>query len=174
MVLIDTMWLEASLDVVEIAQCGVFTIGGWLGVKDLHKDTCSGRCRRLSHDVLDVFFDGLLCDEERVCDFLVGPSLGQMFHHGLFSIGELELFTGMVGVEILSSPQLFHGDNETSMLDATSIRKAEATEQDWLIWIPGNTLELKLLPVLRFSANMERFDNFSTQLGECRRENAVG
>ncbi len=97
-----------------------------------------------------------------------------MFYHGLFAIRKLELFAGMVGIEVLSPSKLFHGDHQTSMLHTASVRQAKSSKQNRLAGVPAHPLELKLLPVFCFSPNMERFDNFSAEFSESRWQNAVG
>jgi len=144
-----------------------------LGVEDLDKNACAGCCRRFSHNVFDVFFDRLLCNEEGICYLFIRPAFGQMFYNGLFPIGKLEFFSGMVCIEILSSSKLFHSDNQASMFNSTTIGKTEAAKEDWLVGISAYSLELKLLPVFCFSPNMERLDNFSTEFCESGWENAM-
>ena len=88
---------------------GIFYTGrcGRLGIEDLDEDTGSGRSVRFAHDVLDVLFDRLLSNLKGISNFLICPSLSQVFHDGLFTIGELELLLRLVGIELLSSPELF-------------------------------------------------------------------
>ena len=52
-----------------------------LGVEDLNEDTGPGGGVGLSHDVLDVFFDGLFSNLKRIGNFFVGPSFSEVFHH---------------------------------------------------------------------------------------------
>lgn len=138
------------------------------GVEDLDEDASSGSRSRLSHDVFDVFFNCLFRDEEGVGYFFVGPPLSQIFHNGLLSIGQLKFLSGMVGIEILSSPKLFHRDNKACVLDPATIRKAKPTKEDGLVGISTYTFKLKLLPVFCFSANVECLDDFSAEFGESR------
>ena len=68
----------------------------------MNKDACPGRGVGFSHNVLDVFFHGLFGNQKGVCDLFVGPPLCQVLNDGLFTIGQLKLFLGLIGVELLS------------------------------------------------------------------------
>ena len=76
---------------VSLQQAGIGS-----GVEDLDKNPCAGRRCSFSHNMLNVLFDGLFSNEESVCYFFIRPPFGQMFDHGLFTIGELKLFPGVV------------------------------------------------------------------------------
>ena len=101
----ELLW--RSLSVVSLQQ-----EKGKLRVEDLDEDTSSGCRRRLSHDVLDVFFNRLLCNKERIRNLFICPPLCQMLYDGLFAIGELEFYASMLGIEVLPSPQFFHSDHK--------------------------------------------------------------
>ena len=68
----------------------------------MNEDSCPGRGVGFSHDVLDVLFHGLFGNLKGVCDLFVGPALCQVLNDGLFAIGQLKLFLGLIGVELLS------------------------------------------------------------------------
>ncbi len=97
-----------------------------------------------------------------------------MFHYGLFTIRELEFFSGMVGIEVLSSSKLFHSDHQASMLHTATIRQAKSSKQNGLAWIPAHSLEFELFPVFCLGPNMKGLDNFPAELSEGRWQNAVG
>lgn len=67
----------------------------------MNEDACSGRGVRFSHDVFDVFFHGLLSNLKRVRDFFIRPALCQVLDDGLLAIGQLKLFLGLIGIELL-------------------------------------------------------------------------
>jgi len=67
----------------------------------MNEDSCPGRGIGFSHDVLDVFFHGLFGNLKGVGDLFVGPPLCQVLNDGLFAIGQLKLFLGLIGVELL-------------------------------------------------------------------------
>ena len=52
---------------------------------------------------------------------------------------------------------------------ATSVRKAESSKENRLVWVSHNTFQLELLPVFCFGADMQGLDNFAAQLSEDRR-----
>ena len=90
---------------LHIAHHGVFNTGvvqiKRLGIEDVNEDTSSGRRIGLPHDVFDVLFHSLFSDLKRVCNFFVGPSLCQVLNNGLFPTGQLELFPGLISIELL-------------------------------------------------------------------------
>lgn len=53
----------------------------------MNEDSCSGRGIGFSHDVLDVFLHGLLCNLKCVCDFFVGPPFREVVNDRLLAIG---------------------------------------------------------------------------------------
>ena len=74
-----------------------------LGIEDVNEDSCPGCGIGFSHDVFDVFFHSLLSNLEGVRDFLVSPPLSEVLNDGLFAIGQLKLFLGLIGIELLSA-----------------------------------------------------------------------
>ena len=69
----------------------------------MNEDSSSSGGIGFSHDVLDVLFHGLFSNLKGVCYLFIGPSLCQVLNDGLFAIGQLKLFSGLIGVELLSS-----------------------------------------------------------------------
>ena len=69
----------------------------------MNEDSCPGRGIGFSHNVFDVFFHGLFGNLESVCDLLVGPPLRKVLNDGLFAIGQLKFFLGLIGIELLSA-----------------------------------------------------------------------
>ena len=78
-----------------------------LGFKDLNEHPCSGGGVRFSHNVLNVFFDRLFGNIQRIRYFLIGPSFSEILDHRLLPIGQLKSFLGLVSIELLSTTQLF-------------------------------------------------------------------
>ena len=68
----------------------------------MNENACPGGGIGFSHDVFNVFFHGLLGNLKGVRDLFVGPALCQVLNDGLFAIGQLKLFLGLIGVELLS------------------------------------------------------------------------
>lgn len=68
----------------------------------MNEDPCSGRGISLSHNVLDVLFHCLFRNLKGVSDFFVSPPFCQMFNDGLFPIGQLKPFPGLICIELLS------------------------------------------------------------------------
>ena len=54
--------------------------------------------------MLDVLFDCLFGDPERVRDLLVCPALREMFDHRLLAVGELKSLLGLLRTGLLSAP----------------------------------------------------------------------
>ena len=75
---------------------------GRLRIEDVNEDSCPGRGIGFSHDVFDMLFHSLFGNLKGVRDLFVGPPLCQVFNDGLFAIGQLKLFLGLIGVELLS------------------------------------------------------------------------
>ena len=73
-----------------------------LRIEDVNEDSRPGRGVGFSHDVLDVLFHGLFGNLKGVRDLFVGPPLCQVLNDRLFAIGQLKLFLGLIGVELLS------------------------------------------------------------------------
>ena len=74
-----------------------------LRIEDVNEDSGPGRGISFSHDVLNVLFHGLFGNLEGVRDFFICPPLCQMFNDGLLAVGQLELFLGLISIELLSS-----------------------------------------------------------------------
>ena len=89
---------------VQITHYGIFDTEycGRLRIEDVNENSCPGRGIGFSHDVFDVFFHGLFGNLKGVRDLFVGPPLCQVLNDGLFAIGQLKLFLGLIGVELLS------------------------------------------------------------------------
>ena len=77
----------------------------WLRIEDLNEDTGPGGGVGLAHDVFNVFLDGLFGDLKRIRNFLVCPPFGQMLDHRLFTIGQRELFLGLIRVQLLPATE---------------------------------------------------------------------
>ena len=67
----------------------------------MNEDACPGRGVRFSHDVFDVFFHCLLSNLKRVRNFFIRPALCQVLNDRLLAIGQLKLFLGLIGIELL-------------------------------------------------------------------------
>jgi hypothetical protein len=72
--------------------------------------------------MLDMLLHGLLSYVQGIRDFLVSPPLGEVFNDRLFAVRELKFLFSLVGVQMLTPSQLFHGHNHSCVLDATFIR----------------------------------------------------
>lgn len=76
---------QSRLTVVLLTQLASLKIEKVLGrasrIEDVDKNSSAGGRVGLSHDVLNVFFDGLFSDQEGISDFFVGPPLCQMFNN---------------------------------------------------------------------------------------------
>jgi hypothetical protein len=68
----------------------------------MHEDSSSSGGIGFSHNVLDVLFHGLFSNLKGVCNLFIGPSLCQVFNDGLFAIRQLKLFSGLIGIQLLS------------------------------------------------------------------------
>ncbi len=137
-----------------------------LRLEDLNENPCPGCRVCFSHDVFDVFLDGLFGNFQSIRYFLIGPSLGKIFNHRLLSICQLKSFLGLIRIELLPATQLFQCDHKACVLNTASVWEAKTSKKHGLVWVSRDFFDLKLLPVLCLRANLERFQDFGAELSK--------
>ncbi len=127
-----------------------FTHFKWLRIKHVDENPGASRSVRFSHNMLDVLFHRLFSDFKCIGNLLICPSLCKVFDDCLLAVGQIKSITRMFGIQVLLPPDLLHGDDESGVLNATAVWKAESSEQNGLIRVSGHTFQLELFPVLCF------------------------
>src|SRR2546427_3667178 len=126
------------------------------------------------HDVLDVLFDRLFGNLERVRDFLVRLPFDQIADHLMLAGGEMEPLPRLLGATLFALGNLLHEDEDPRQLGAPAIGKPEGPKEDGRIRGAHQAPDMHLFPVLRNGSDLEHRDDFGAQFGDSRREHARG
>jgi hypothetical protein len=69
-----------------------------------------------------MLLHGLLSYVQRIGDFFVSPALRKILDDRLFAVRQVKLFLSLIGVQMLTSSQFFHGHDHAGVLDTAFIR----------------------------------------------------
>src|SRR2546425_6734738 len=94
---------------------------GRSGSENPHEDARASGAAGFLHDVLDVLFDRLFGNGERVRDFLVRMPFGQRADHLMLAGGETEPLPRLLGGALSALGNLLHDDEDTRLLEAPAM-----------------------------------------------------
>src|SRR5438132_6994177 len=100
------------------------------GTENPREDARASGAAGFIHDVLDVLFDRLFGNLERVRDFLVRLPSGQIADHLMLAGGEMEPLPRLLGVTLFALGKLLHEDEDPRQLGAPAIGKPEGPKED--------------------------------------------
>src|SRR5437867_8804853 len=111
----------ASVAGTMLGAVGVAAEGGRSGSENPREDARASGAAGFLHDVLDVLFDRLFGNGERVRDFLVRMPFGQRADHLMLAGGETEPLARLLGGALSALGNLLHDDEDTRLLEAPAM-----------------------------------------------------
>src|SRR5207302_11268298 len=91
------------------------------GIENPREDARARCAAGFLHDVLDVLFDRLFGNGERVRNFLVRMPFGQRADHLMLAGGETEPLARLLGGALSALGNLLHDDEDTRLLEASAM-----------------------------------------------------
>src|SRR3989454_11339849 len=165
----------ASVAGTMLGAVGAAAERGRSGAENPREDGCTSGAAGFLHDVLDVLFDRLFGNPERVRDFLVRMPFGQRADHLMLAGGETEPLPRLLGGAVSALGNLLHEDEDTGLKGAPlMIGQPEGPKEHGRIRGVHQARDLHLFPVLRIGSDLERRDDFGAQFGDSRWEHARG
>src|SRR5881396_758901 len=138
-----------------LGPVGVAAERGRSGTENPREDARTSGAAGFLHDVLDVLFDRLFGNGERVRDFLVRMPSGQRADHRMLAGGETEPLPRLLGATFFALADFLHDDEDPRPLDAPAIGKTEGPKEDGRIRGAHQAPELHLFPVLRLGSDLK-------------------
>ena len=121
--------------------------------------------------MLDMLFDRLFGDRQRVGDLLVRPALHEIIEDGDFPLRKTESCLGLRDQIVLPRANVFQ-DNQHPGFTTDGSRQAETAEENGLLGITHDPFHSKVFPVFDVRTDRKVFDHLFADLRHGWRQDA--